>query len=385
MSTADETVPALAPPHPDHHLMARVRAALEHWSTHPAAQTPTSSILGTGAIAAVENEISVHHNNIPAMFLGSATHALRVAMTAVGVAAGDDVLLPALDWPASYAAALSIGAHPVAVAVDPTTLTIDPIACAAAVTLRTRAVIACHLHGVCADIPALRTTLPELPVIEDCAAAQGSSLDGRRAGTMGDVAVFSFGPGKRIDAGEAGALLARDPRTHRRALAACAHPLRAILFGLEVDPSAMIIRPHPLAAILALDALAQWDPAADELAHRRLADALSGDPELTLVGHDSRRINAGPTVPVLIVGRNPTAAGKTGAVVLPGAPDRETIRDLADRVRLIPAGSRRTGYAQSTDGRSEGGAGGEQRLRRPPVDLGRQTRSSIVAKIRRRR
>ncbi|MCU1640580.1 MAG: DegT/DnrJ/EryC1/StrS aminotransferase [Nocardia sp.] len=339
MFTADKDDDYTAAAHPDERLIARVRAALDRWSTDPSARTPTSSILGTGAIAAVETVMSAHHNDIPAILLPSASYALTVAMSAIGVGPGDDVLLPVLDWPASYAAVLHAGARPVPVAVDAATLTIDPVAAIEAVTPHTIAIVASHLHGVCADIPALRAALPELQVIEDCASALGSSLDGHRAGTMGDVAVFSFGPGKRIDAGEGGVLLACDRRTYRRALAACVHPLRARLSGLEVDPGAMIMRPHPLTAILARDAIAQWDAEADELVHHESAAVLAADPALMVLGYGSRRTNASPTVPVLGAEKELFGAGKTGAVVLPAVRDGHLLRDLAHRIRLVPAAS----------------------------------------------
>jgi hypothetical protein len=166
---------------------------------------------------------------------------------------------------------------------------------------------------------------------------------------MGDVAVLSFGPGKRIDAGEAGVLLARDPRVHRRALAACAHPLRAAVLGFDIDPGALTIRPHPLAAILALDALARWDASADERANRALAARLATDPALTVLGYDDRRTNAGRTVPVLTTGAEPAAMGRTGAMVLPGARDRERLTDFAHRVRMVPVEHPRTEAARHVE------------------------------------
>ncbi|MFE3188006.1 DegT/DnrJ/EryC1/StrS family aminotransferase [Nocardia sp. NPDC059240] len=335
MSTAEDDRRTAAT-HPDERLMARVRSALDRWGGHPAAVAPTSSILGTGAIAAVEAAMSAHHNDIPAILLPSASYALGIALSAIGVGAGDEVLLPALDWPASFAAVANLGAQAIPIAVDPATLTIDPNACAAVVTPRTAAIIASHLHGVCADIPAIRAAAPHLPVIEDCAAALGSSIDGLRTGTMGDLAVISFGPGKRIDAGEGGVLLVRDPQHHRRALSACVHPLRATLLGLEADHRSTIMRPHPLTAMLALDALAQWDPRADEKAHRDTARELSEGPAVELVGHDSRRTNAGPTIPILATGKQLALHGKTNAVVLPGSNNETMLHDLADRLRLLP-------------------------------------------------
>lgn len=339
MSTADETGIDSAPVHPDRDLLTRTRAALDHWSTHPSARTPTSSILATGAIAALEAAISAHHNDIPAMFLPSAGYALCIAMTALGIGPGDEVLLPALDWPASHAAVRNAGARPVPVTVDADTLTIDPRACLRAATPHTRAIVASHLHGVCADIPALRARLPHVPIIEDCAAAMGSTLDGCRAGTMGDIAVLSFGPGKQIYAGEGAILLTADPPTRRRALTASAHPLRVNLFGLEPDPTAVIVRPHPLAAILALHALHQWDPAAAAQAHRACATVLASDPAVTVLGYDNRRTNSSATVATLTFAAPPIVSGTTTAIVLPASQDGPALADLVSRIRRFPVGT----------------------------------------------
>lgn len=336
MSTAENPDTEAAQPHPDTAMMARVRAALDRWTTHPGARAPTSSILGTGAIAVVESVIAARHNDIPAIFLPSAGYALCVAMHALGIGPGDDVLIPALDWPASYAAVRGAGARPIPVAIDTASLTIDPAACAAARTPRTRAVVASHLHGVCADIPAVRVAVPGLPVVEDCAAAIGSTLDGHRAGTMGDIAVLSLGPGKQIDAGEGGFLLTADPAIRRRALTASAHPLRANLFGLDADPAAIIVRPHPLAAILALHALEHWEPVTAAQAHRAAATALAADPALAILGHDARRTNAGLVVAALATGDRPAAVGTTSAIVLPGARDVRQLDEVVRRTRLYP-------------------------------------------------
>src|SRR5262249_5830126 len=154
------------------------------------------------------------HDGRPALLLPSATYALRVALQALGVRTGDEVICPVIDWLAAFAAITSLGATPVLAAVAPQTITSDPLAAARAPTSPTRAVIACHLHGICADILPLRRHLPGIGICEDASQAFGACLDGRRAGTLGDVAVLSLGPGKHIDAGEGGILLCRTATLH---------------------------------------------------------------------------------------------------------------------------------------------------------------------------
>jgi hypothetical protein len=319
-------------------IVERLTAALTHWSSQAAGIRPTSQVTGGGAIAAAEAAVSRLHGGRPAVLLPSATYALRVALTTLEVRAGDEVLLPAIDWPASWAAVSSLGAKPVPVHPDPATLTISPAAAGAARTRSTRAVIACHLHGIAADVPALRHALPGLPVIEDCAQALGSSLDGAPTGTLGDIAVFSFGPGKQIDAGEAGMLLAADDDLHRAAILACAHPVRQLLSGVaEVDAWRFSIRPHPAAALLAVYELARWSPRqGQELAAR--TRWLLADSGASALGDDPRRTTASSAVPVLVdAGDNARpppgiAWARTGAQIL-CRHDRQ-LAELHTRVRL---------------------------------------------------
>lgn len=333
--------------HPDRDWIGRVRAALDRWETAGPA-TPTSSVFGGGAIAAAEEAFSSLLGGRPVLLLPSATYALRVGLQVMGVQPGDEVLCGAIDWPAGFAAIVSLGAVPVGVAMDPATLTLDPDAAAKARTGRTRAVIACHLHGVCADIPALRDLLPGVGIVEDAAQAFGCRLDGRAAGSLGDVAVFSLGPGKPIDAAEGGVLACAGDESYRVAMSLACHPLRKLVAGIpDAVPPALAMRPHPMTAVLALDALAGWSP---EPARRAYAQTrrLAADRGLRPLGHESRHSIARGYVPVLLPDDHDDQAAdppepppglwwtRSGAQVLPGARgrDRETAARLLARVRL---------------------------------------------------
>lgn len=339
------------PGHPDQAWLDRLREALDGWSAATPA-TPTSSVLGGGAVAAAEAAFSKAHLGRPALLLPSATCALRVGLQAMGVRPGDEVICPVIDWPASFAAITSLGAVPVPVAVDPATITIDPAAAAAARTGRTRAVVACHLHGLCADVPALRRRLPGVAVCEDASQAFGAGLRGRRAGTLGDVAVLSLGPGKQIDAGEGGVLLTRTAALHQRAAALTCHPLRNLLSGAtRADPAALVMRPHPAAAVLALHALARWSPAPARAARAATLARLAPQRRVAILGRGRRRTISQPYVAVLAAGGacDPPDGidwARSGAQVLPapGADTAkaaraslETAEALLDRVRLATA------------------------------------------------
>jgi hypothetical protein len=342
MSEALAALGVVSPRHPDSDLITRARAALDRWAAVPVG-SPTSSVLGGGAIAAAERGFSHLHEGRPALLLPSATYATMVGLHTLGVDPGDEVICGIIDWPAGFAAITGLGAVPVTVPVSPATLTIDPAAAGKARTDRTRAVLACHLHGTCADIGALRDMLPGVPILEDAAQALGSTLDGKLAGTMGDAAVLSLGPGKQIDAGEGGVLLLATEHLHGRATAYACHPLRQLLAGhSEPAPAALGMRPHPMTAIFALYELTAWAPQhaqADRLTALRQLDGAS---HIQSIGTDARRTTALPSVPVLVGSSdqadppNGIRWSRSGAQVLPSssAEHREQARQLLDRVRL---------------------------------------------------
>jgi perosamine synthetase len=141
-----------------------------------------------------------------AVAVSSGTAALHVAVLALGIGPGDEVLVPAYTFPATANVVALAGATPVLVDVDPVTMNIDPADAARRVTPRTKAVLAVHLFGR----PARLDELPELPVLEDAAGALGASRDGQACGSLGEVACFSFHPRKIVTTGEGGAVTTSD-------------------------------------------------------------------------------------------------------------------------------------------------------------------------------
>jgi hypothetical protein len=333
---------ALSPGHPDAALITQARAALSRWAA-TAPGSPTSSVLGGGAISEAEYQFGVLHDGRPALLLPSASYALHVGLRALGVGRGDEVICSIIDWPAGFAAIAALGAVPVPVPVSPATLTLDPAAASKARTDRTRAILACHLFGVCADVGALRSQLPDVPILEDAAQAFGSTLDGKLAGTMGEAAVLSLGPGKQIDAGEGGVLLLATGQLHDRATGYACHPLRQLLAGLGPPaPAALTIRPHPMTAIIAVHELAAWAPQHAQAARLAALRRLAGARHVQPLGTDARRTAAQPFVPVLARVGGPAGppAGirwaRAGAQVLPSpsAAHSRAARALLGRVRL---------------------------------------------------
>jgi dTDP-4-amino-4,6-dideoxygalactose transaminase len=146
--------------------------------------------------------------------VGSGLSALELSLRAAGIGPGDEVIVPAYTWIASWIAITNVGATPVGAEVEPTTYNLDPAAAAAAVGERTAAIMPVHLRGEVAAVEPLRQLASEcgLFLLEDAAQAHGARRDGSRAGALGDAAGFSFYPSKNLGAiGDGGAVTTDDP------------------------------------------------------------------------------------------------------------------------------------------------------------------------------
>jgi dTDP-4-amino-4,6-dideoxygalactose transaminase len=162
-------------------------------------------------VAAFEQAFAERHQVRYALATNSCTTALHLALAALDIGPGDEVIVPSFTWVASANAVLYCGAKPVLCDVDRWTNNIDPASLAAKITSRTKAVIPVHLFGLCADIDSLRAVLPrDVKIIEDAACAAGAEYKGTPAGGIGDAACFSFHPRKSITTGEGGMLLTND-------------------------------------------------------------------------------------------------------------------------------------------------------------------------------
>jgi perosamine synthetase len=169
-------------------------------------------------VAEFERLFQVRHQVGHALATTSCTTALHLALAALGVGPGDEVIVPAFTWVATANAAVYCGAEPVFADVDETTFNIDPKDVERLVGRRTRAVIPVHLFGLCADMAALRLAVgDQVALVEDAACAVGASLHGRPAGGLGDLAAFSFHPRKIITTGEGGMLTTDDDDLAARA------------------------------------------------------------------------------------------------------------------------------------------------------------------------
>ena len=174
-------------------------------------------VLGS-EVAAFEQDFAKYCGTSDCIALNSGTSALHLALLAGKVGPGDEVITVPFTFVASVAAVLYAGARPVLVDIEPRSLTMDPAAVEAAITPRTKAILPVHLYGQSADMDPIMDLARRhgLVVIEDAAQAHGAKYKGRPVGSIGDMACFSFYPGKNLGAcGEGGAVTTNNPEYAR--------------------------------------------------------------------------------------------------------------------------------------------------------------------------
>ena len=170
--------------------------------------------IGGSAVTSFEREWATYCGADHAVGVANGTDALQLSLTALGIGAGDEVVVPANTFIATAAAVVRTGATPRFADVCDDTLLMTPQTFAEAITPRTRAVIVVHLFGQVPDMTGLLAVANQagIAVIEDAAQAHGAEWHGRRAGSFGEVACFSFYPGKNLGAfGDAGAVVTSRP------------------------------------------------------------------------------------------------------------------------------------------------------------------------------
>jgi 8-amino-3,8-dideoxy-alpha-D-manno-octulosonate transaminase len=173
-----------------------------------------------GEVEKFEKEFAEHLGVSYAVAVSSGTGALHTALSALGVGPGQEVIVPAYMWVAVVASVVNLGAILILADIDET-FGINPDDLRQRITPRTRGIIAVHMSGAPMNIKAVAQIARErgLFLLEDCAQANGASIDGQKVGTFGDMAIFSFQMNKNMTAGEGGCVVTRDLRLYRRAVA----------------------------------------------------------------------------------------------------------------------------------------------------------------------
>ncbi len=202
---------------------ARLNAALKKELRAAFEDTLESGrFVGGEAVASFETSLAVRMGVSHAIGTASGTDALLVALTALGVRAGDEIITSPYTFIATAQAAAKLGAVPVFADIDPTTFNIDSVCIRDVVTERTVGIVPVHLFGQCADMSAVLDVADTagLWVLEDAAQAIGATWRGRVAGTMGTAGAFSFFPAKNLGAlGDGGAVITRDASLADRMIA----------------------------------------------------------------------------------------------------------------------------------------------------------------------
>ena len=242
------------------------------------------------AVRLFEDEFASWVGRSHCVGVASGLDALRFGLLAHDVGPGDEVIVPALTFVATFEAVAQVGATPVPVDVRIDDCGIDPEAAAAAVTARTRAIVPVHLYGQMCDARALDATAGthDLVVVEDACQAHGATRDGLRAGGWGQAAAFSFYPSKNLGAmGDAGALVTDDESVAHRTRALREHGETSryrsehIGYTARLDTLQAVILSHKLPLVdgwndLRRNAAATYDAELSGIGDLRLPESVSG-------------------------------------------------------------------------------------------------------------
>jgi perosamine synthetase len=159
-----------------------------------------------------EKLFAERHQVKHALAVTSATTALHLALVALEVGPGDEVIVPAFTWVSTANVVLYCGAKVVFADVDPVTFNIDPADLKKRITSKTKVIIPVHLFGLCANMDEIKAIAGDIPLVEDGACAAGAAYKGTPAGALGTIGCFSFHPRKSVTTGEGGMITTNDDR-----------------------------------------------------------------------------------------------------------------------------------------------------------------------------
>jgi len=284
-------------------------------------------------VEAFEAEFAAFIGVMHALAVGSGTGALAVALSALRVGPGQQIIVPAYLWVSVVAAVVNQGAIPVLADIDDT-FTLDPAALERQITAHARGIILVHMSGAPGNAPALREIADRrgLFLLEDCAQCCGGAIDGRKAGSFGHMAIFSFQLNKNMTAGEGGCVVTNDESLYRRAFAC--HDL-----GYARNPDGRLAFDDPQACL--------WGKGCrmDELRAAVLRVQLRKLPAITAAMRNSKyRIRAALAgIPEVRLRRILDPAGDTGCFLITTYASPEAARRVHDAleaagIRTYPQG-----------------------------------------------
>jgi dTDP-4-amino-4,6-dideoxygalactose transaminase len=259
----------------------------------PELETALQRVLASGQVilgpevAALEAEVASYCGAAHGVGCASGSDALLLALHALGIGPGDEVLIPPFTFFATAGAVCRTGARPVFVDIDPVTYNLDPFQVESKISDCTKAIIPVHLYGQCVDMDPLWQVAERhgLPIIEDAAQALGAEYQGKRAGTLGAIGCFSFYPSKNLGAyGDAGMVVTSDPDWAARMTCLRVHGMEPKYFHKYLGWNARLDAMQAAMLRVKLRYLDRWT-AARQAAARRY-DALIEEHHL---GHFLRR------------------------------------------------------------------------------------------------
>lgn len=234
-------------------------------------------VLGSGQailgpeVAAFEQEVAAFCGTQFGVGCGSGTDALVLALRALDIGPGDEVLVPPFTFFATASAVCRVGAKPVFVDIDPLTFNMDPRQIEAKITRHTRAIIPVHLFGQCCDMTPIWEIAEayQIYVVEDAAQSFGSEYQGRRCGTLGIAACLSFYPTKNLGAlGDAGMVVTNDPNLDRKLRALRVHGSEIKYYHKYIGYNMRLDAVHAAVLRVKLPHVPQWLNAREAAAQR---------------------------------------------------------------------------------------------------------------------
>ena len=178
-----------------------------------------ASFVGGSNLTSFEANFASHMGVAHCIGCANGTDAIEIALEALGIGKGDEVLVPAYTWVSTASAVSRVGATPIFVDVHPEFYTIDVTKIEAKITSRTKVILPVHFYGLPADMVAIMKIAKQhdLKVVEDCAQAHDATINDKKVGSFGDIATFSFYPGKNLGAyGDGGAIITNSKELEER-------------------------------------------------------------------------------------------------------------------------------------------------------------------------
>jgi dTDP-4-amino-4,6-dideoxygalactose transaminase len=241
--------------------------------------TSGSYILGENCTH-FEKELAVYCGVPYAAGCSTGTDAILLALRALGIGPGDDVIVPAMTFFATAEPVALLGARPVFVDIDPATYTIDPEAVRKKMTMKTRLIMAVHLYGLMADMKSLIAIAQDakIPLMEDMAQSIGALYEGKKSGSFGRLSAVSFFPTKNLGAcGDGGAVLSSTAELDERIRSLRNHGAKVKYYHDEIAYNSRLDELQAAILRVKLKRLDRWNDQRRALAHRYL-QGLQGGP-----------------------------------------------------------------------------------------------------------